>query len=66
VNGTGSLQVRAEKVGAETLLVRIVAMVAKLSAAAPIQKLADWLRVTSFQSSSVLRSPRSRVEPCRP
>ena len=42
VNGTGSLQVRAEKVGAETLLVRIVAMVAQAQRSrAPIQKLAD-------------------------
>jgi Cu+-exporting ATPase len=42
VNGTGSLQVRAEKVGAETLLARIVAMVAQAQRSrAPIQKLAD-------------------------
>jgi Cu+-exporting ATPase len=42
VNGTGSLVMRAEKVGAETLLSRIVAMVAEAQRSrAPIQKLAD-------------------------
>ena len=42
VNGTGSLVMRAEKVGAETLLARIVAMVAEAQRSrAPIQKLAD-------------------------
>jgi P-type Cu+ transporter len=42
VNGTGGLVVRAEKVGAETLLARIVAMVADAQRSrAPIQKLAD-------------------------
>ena len=42
VNGTGMLVVRAEKVGAETLLSRIVAMVAEAQRSrAPIQKLAD-------------------------
>jgi Cu+-exporting ATPase len=42
VNGTGGLVVRAEKVGAETLLARIVAMVAEAQRSrAPIQKLAD-------------------------
>jgi Cu+-exporting ATPase len=42
VNGTGSLIMRAEKVGAETLLSRIVAMVADAQRSrAPIQKLAD-------------------------
>ncbi len=42
VNGTGSLLMRAEKVGAETLLSRIVAMVAEAQRSrAPIQKLAD-------------------------
>lgn len=44
VNGTGSLVVRAEKVGAETLLARIVAMVAEAQRSrAPIQKLADTI-----------------------
>ncbi len=42
VNGAGSLVMRAEKVGAETLLSRIVAMVAEAQRSrAPIQKLAD-------------------------
>jgi Cu+-exporting ATPase len=42
VNGTGSLVMRAEKVGAETLLARIVDMVAEAQRSrAPIQKLAD-------------------------
>jgi Cu+-exporting ATPase len=42
LNGTGSLVLRAEKVGAETLLARIVAMVAEAQRSrAPIQKLAD-------------------------
>ena len=42
VNGTGSLVMRAEKVGAETLLSRIVAMVAEAQRSrAPIQKLTD-------------------------
>jgi Cu+-exporting ATPase len=42
LNGTGSLVMRAEKVGADTLLARIVAMVAEAQRSrAPIQKLAD-------------------------
>jgi len=42
VNGTGSLVMRAEKVGAETLLAQIVRMVAEAQRSrAPIQKLAD-------------------------
>jgi len=42
INGTGSLVMRAEKVGSETLLARIVAMVAEAQRSrAPIQKLAD-------------------------
>jgi P-type Cu+ transporter len=42
VNGTGGLIMRAEKVGSETLLSRIVAMVAEAQRSrAPIQKLAD-------------------------
>jgi Cu+-exporting ATPase len=42
VNGTGALVMKAEKVGAETLLSRIVAMVAEAQRSrAPIQKLAD-------------------------
>lgn len=42
INGTGSLIMRAEKVGAETLLARIVSMVAEAQRSrAPIQRLAD-------------------------
>lgn len=42
INGTGSLVMRAERVGANTLLARIVQMVAEAQRSrAPIQKLAD-------------------------
>ncbi len=42
VNGTGALVIRADKVGSETLLSRIVTMVAEAQRSrAPIQKLAD-------------------------
>jgi Cu+-exporting ATPase len=42
MNGTGALVMRADKVGADTLLSRIVAMVAEAQRSrAPIQKLAD-------------------------
>jgi Cu+-exporting ATPase len=42
VNGTGSLVMRAERVGADTLLAQIVQMVAQAQRSrAPIQKLAD-------------------------
>jgi len=42
INGTGALVMRAERVGSETLLSRIVAMVAEAQRSrAPIQKLAD-------------------------
>jgi Cu+-exporting ATPase len=42
VNGTGSFVMRAERVGAETLLARIVALTAEAQRSrAPIQKLAD-------------------------
>ncbi|MGE3153852.1 MAG: heavy metal translocating P-type ATPase [Nitrospiraceae bacterium] len=42
LNGTGSFVMRAEKVGAETLLARIVAMVSEAQRSrAPIQRLAD-------------------------
>ncbi|HEY6434940.1 MAG TPA: heavy metal translocating P-type ATPase [Acetobacteraceae bacterium] len=42
VNGTGSLLMQADKVGAETMLARIVAMVAEAQRSrAPIQRVAD-------------------------
>jgi Cu+-exporting ATPase len=42
VNGTGSLVIRAERVGSDTLLARIVSMVAEAQRSrAPIQRLAD-------------------------
>jgi Cu+-exporting ATPase len=42
VNGTGSLVMKAEKVGSDTLLAQIIAMVAEAQRSrAPIQKLAD-------------------------
>ncbi len=42
INGTGALVVRAERVGRDTLLARIVAMVAEAQRSrAPIQRLAD-------------------------
>jgi Cu+-exporting ATPase len=42
VNGTGSMIMRAERVGAETLLAQIVRTVAEAQRSrAPIQKLAD-------------------------
>ncbi|MDR3533089.1 MAG: heavy metal translocating P-type ATPase [Rhodopila sp.] len=42
VNGTGALVMRAEKVGADTMLARIVGMVAEAQRSrAPIQRLAD-------------------------
>jgi Cu+-exporting ATPase len=47
VNGTGSVLMRAEKVGADTLLSQIIAMVAQAQRSrAPIQRLAD--RVASY------------------
>jgi Cu+-exporting ATPase len=42
VNGTGSLIMRADKIGADTMLARIVAMVAEAQRSrAPIQRMAD-------------------------
>ncbi len=53
VNGNGALVMRAEKVGSETLLARIVAMVAEAQRSrAPIQRLAD--RVSGWFVLTVL------------
>ncbi len=53
INGTGALEMRAERVGSETLLSRIVAMVADAQRSrAPIQKLAD--KVASIFVPAVL------------
>ncbi|HEY8537345.1 MAG TPA: copper-translocating P-type ATPase, partial [Steroidobacteraceae bacterium] len=53
LNGTGALVIRAEKVGSETLLARIVAMVAEAQRSrAPIQKLAD--RVSGYFVPAVI------------
>jgi Cu+-exporting ATPase len=42
INGTGSLVIRAEKIGSDTMLARIVHMVAEAQRSrAPIQRLAD-------------------------
>jgi len=47
LNGTGALILRAEKVGADTMLARIVAMVAQAQRSrAPIQRLADTVSGT--------------------
>jgi P-type Cu+ transporter len=44
INGTGSLLIQAEKIGADTLLARIVTMVSEAQRSrAPIQKLADQI-----------------------
>ncbi|MGH6984455.1 MAG: heavy metal translocating P-type ATPase [Stellaceae bacterium] len=44
INGTGALVMRAEKIGAETMLARIVQMVAAAQRSrAPIQRLADFV-----------------------
>ncbi len=53
VNGTGSLVMRAERVGADTLLSQIVKMVSQAQRSrAPIQRLAD--RVSSFFVPAVI------------
>ncbi len=53
VNGTGALLMRADKVGADTMLARIVAMVAEAQRSrAPIQRVAD--RVAAWFVPSVV------------
>ena len=53
VNGTGSLVMRADKVGADTMLARIVAMVSEAQRSrAPIQALAD--KVSGYFVPAVL------------
>jgi Cu+-exporting ATPase len=57
INGTGALVMRAERVGADTVLSRIVQMVAEAQRSrAPIQRVAD---VVSGWPSSSLHSARS-------
>ena len=53
VNGTGSLVMRADKIGADTMLARIVSMVAEAQRSrAPIQRMAD--RVAAWFVPAVL------------
>jgi Cu+-exporting ATPase len=53
VNGTGTLLVRAERVGSETLLAQIVRMVSEAQRSrAPVQQLAD--RVSSYFAPAVV------------
>jgi P-type E1-E2 ATPase len=53
VNGTGSLIMRADKVGADTMLARIVTMVAEAQRSrAPIQRWRTPCRATSFRPCS--------------
>ena len=60
VNGTGSLIMRAEKVGAETVLAQIVKMVSEAQRSrAPIQKLADVV-------SRLVRTGCNAVRHCNP
>ncbi len=55
VNGNGSLVMRAERVGAETLLARIVHMVAEAQRTrAPIQRLADLIAAYFVQTVVVI------------
>jgi Cu+-exporting ATPase len=50
VNGTGSFIMRAERVGSDTLLARIVHMVGEAQRTrAPIQRLADWIAARFVQ-----------------
>src|SRR5262249_3225924 len=61
VNGTGSLIMRAERVGAETMLARIVAMVAEAQRSrAPIQRLADQVSAW-FVPGVVLGAPAAFI-----
>ena len=49
VNGTGTFVMRAERVGADTMLAQIVRMVSEAQRTrAPIQRLADVSRAGSF------------------
>ena len=55
VNGSGSLVMRAERVGAETLLARIVHMVAEAQRTkAPIQRLADIIAAYFVQTVAAI------------
>ena len=75
VNGTGGLIMRAERVGSETLLARIVAMVSEAQRTrAPIQRLADVvasyfvpavIAIAALPLSRGQSSARSRASPSR-
>ncbi len=75
INGSGALIIRAEKVGRDTMLARIVQMVAESQRSrAPIQRLADrvagWfvplvIAVAVLRSSRGWHSGRSRASPMR-
>ena len=55
INGTGSLVIRAEKVGSDTLLARIVHMVAQAQRTrAPVQRLADLVAAYFVQTVIVI------------
>src|SRR2546430_13220642 len=55
INGSGSLVFRAERVGADTLLARIVHMVGEAQRTrAPIQKLADLIAVYFVETVVVI------------
>ena len=60
INQTGSLLMRAEKVGRDTMLARIVAMVAEAQRSrAPIQRMAD--RVAAWFVPAVIVVAAARV-----
>ena len=65
INQTGSLIMRAEKVGRDTMLARIVQMVAEAQRSrAPIQRLAD--QVAAWFVPAVIVDRHRRVRSCGP